>query len=167
MIVHAHFVAVLWFRRDWDHCIDSCRRALEIDPTSSGIRWMLASALQGKGSHEEAIRERQRAVDAVPSSVLFLAELGDSYAAAGMRGEALHILDQLHTLGKNRYVMPYWLALIHTGLGERDEAFRWLDLALEERSAQLAYVIVDPRWDHLRPDPRFQDLLERMKPTPR
>jgi hypothetical protein len=63
--------------------------------------------------------------------------------------------------------MPYWMALIHTGLGERDEAFRWLDMALEERSAWLAYVRVDPRLDYLRPDPRFQDLLERMKPARR
>ena len=59
--------------------------------------------------------------------------------------------------------MPYWVALIHTGLRDRDEAFRWLDAALEERSAELAYVSVDPRWDYLRPDPRFQDLLDRMK----
>jgi TolB-like protein len=163
MIVHAHYVAMLWFRREWDHCIDSCRRALDIDSASSGVRWMLASALQGKGSHEEAIRERQRVGDTVPDSVLFLAELGDSYAAAGMRSEALRILARLHELDGQKYVMPYWIALIHTGLRERNEAFRWLDMALDERSAQLAYVGVDPRWDYLRPDPRFQDLLDRMR----
>jgi tetratricopeptide (TPR) repeat protein len=149
--------------RDWDRCIDQCGSALEINPNYSGVRWMLANALQCKGSHDEAIRERQRVVDAAPGSVMFLAELGGSYAAAGMRSEALRILDQLHELRGHKYVMAYLMAPIHSGLRERDEAFRWLDTAFEERSPILAYVNQDPRLDYLRPDPRFQDLLDRMK----
>jgi len=164
-IVHVCYVAVLWFRRDWDRCIDHCRKALDINPNYAGVRWMLASALQGKGSHEEAIRERQRVVDAAPGSVMSLAELGDSYAAAGMRREALRILDQLDELRGHKYIMPVWVALIHAGLREQDEAFRWLDTALAERSSWLAYVSADPRWDYLRPDPRFSNLLDRMKPA--
>jgi hypothetical protein len=62
--------------------------------------------------------------------------------------------------------MPFWVARIHTGLEERDEAFRWLDTALAERSPFLTYVNFWPDWDYLRPDPRFQDLLDRMKRTP-
>ncbi len=162
-IVHVCYEGVIWFLREWDRCIDQCRSALEINPDSSILHWMLANALQTNGSHDEAIRERQRAVDDAPGSVMFLAELGSSYAAAGMKSEALRILDQLHELRGHKYVMPYWMALIHTGLRDRDEAFRWLDTALEERSATLAYVSVDPRWDYLRPDPRFQELLDRMK----
>lgn len=166
-ITHICYEAALWFRRDWDGCIDHCRSALEINPGHVGVRWMLANALQTKGSHEEAIRERQRAIEAAPGSVMFLAELGESCGAAGMRSEALRILDQLHELRGHKYVMPYWVALIHASLRESDEAFRWLDTGLAERDAELAYVKTDPRWDYLRPDPRFQDLLERMKPAPR
>ena len=58
-----------------------------------------------------------------------------------MRSEALRILDQLHELRGHKYVMAYWMALIYSALKERDEAFRWLDTALEERSAQLACVV--------------------------
>jgi TolB-like protein len=166
-IVHVCYQAALWFLRDWDGCIDACRTGLEINPDHPGIRWMLANALQTKGSHEEAIRERQRAVDTAPSSLLFLAELGESYAVAGMKSKALGILDQLHALLGRKYVMPYWIALIHAALKDRDEAFRWLDAGLQERCAQLAYVKTDPRWDYLRPDPRFQNLLHRMKPARR
>src|SRR4030095_13905525 len=83
------YEASLWLLRDWDGCIDHCRSALEVNPGYSNVRWMLANALQSKGSHEEAIHERQRNVDAAPGSVMFLAELGSSYAAAGMRSEAL------------------------------------------------------------------------------
>ena len=73
----------------WDRCIDQCRSALEINPASSVVHWMLANALQSNGSHDEAICERQRIVDAAPGTVMFLAELGSSYAAAGMRSDAL------------------------------------------------------------------------------
>ena len=161
------YEAAIWFLRDWDGCIDHCRSVLESNPDYSIVRWMLAYALQCKGSREEAIQERQRVVDASPGNVMFLAELGSSYAAAGMRSEALRIFDQLHELRGHIYVMPVWMALIHTGLRERDEAFRWLDMALEERSPWLAYVRVHPFFDYLRPDPRFQELLDRMKPAHR
>lgn len=161
-IVHICYEAVLWFLQEWNNGIDHCRRALEINPDHVGIRWMLANTLQTKGSHEEAIRERQRVVDAAPGSVMFLAQLGVSYAMAGMRNEALSILAQLHELRGYKYVMPVWVAMIHTGLKDRDEAFRWLDAALEERSSWLAYIKIHPDWDYLRPDPRFQKLLYRM-----
>jgi len=166
LIAHVTYEAMLWFLRDWDGCIDQCRSALDINPHYLGVRWMLANTLQSKGSYEEAIRERQRLVDAAPGSVMFLAELGSAYAVAGMRSDALDILDQLHELRGQKYVMPVWVARVHTGLRERDEAFRWLDTALAERSSWLAYVNVYPDWDYLRPDPRFQGLLDRMKRTP-
>ena len=166
-IAHMCYAAGFYFLRQWDRCIDACRKGLEINPGYTHIRWMLANGLQGKGSHDEAIRERQGILDAAPGSAMSLAELGSSYAAAGMRSEALRILDQLHELRAHRYVMPYWVGLIHVGLRDRNEAFRWLDAALEERSAFLAYVSGDPRVDYLRPDPRFKDLLERMKPARR
>ena len=167
LIAHTTHQAVFWFLRDWDRCIDQCRLALDINPHYLGVRWMLANALQTKGSYEEAIRERQRVVDAAPGSVMFLAELGSSYAASGMRGEALRIVEQLDELRVHKYVMPVWVARIHTWLRDSDEAFRWLDMALAERSSWLAYANVYPDWDYLRPDPRFKDLLDRMRPARR
>ena len=166
-IAHLCYAAVIYYFRDWDGCIDACRRGLDINPGYRHIRWMMANALQSKGCHQEAIRERQGILDAAPGSAMSLAELGDSYAAAGMRPEAQRVLDQLDELRGNKYVMPYWVALIHAGLRDRDEAFRWLDAALEERSAYLAYVKGDPRLDYLRPDSRFQNLLDRMRPAHR
>jgi len=67
---------------------------------------MLANALQSKGSHEEPIRERQGVVEAAPGNVMFLAELGSSYAAAGTRSEALRILD--HSAGTNTSWRAGW-----------------------------------------------------------
>jgi TolB-like protein/Flp pilus assembly protein TadD len=166
-IAHVCYDGVLWYRRDWDRCVDQCHRGLEINPDSPIVRWMLAQALESKGSHEEAIREQQRAVDAQPGSAMFLADLGSFYAAAGRKSDALRILAQLTELREHKYVSAHAMALIHTSLRDRDEAFRWLDTALEERSAFLAYASGDSRFDYLRPDPRFQDLLARMKPAHR
>jgi tetratricopeptide (TPR) repeat protein len=162
MIAHVCYAAVVWFARDWDRCVDDCRRGLEIDPNYAGLHWMLANALQSKCDHEQAIRERQRALELAPDAAIFLAELAHSYAAAGMRDEAMKILQQLHDMRNQKYVMAYWMAGIYCALKEKEEAFRWLDHALEERSSELAYVNVDPRYDFVRADPRFQDLLRRM-----
>jgi TolB-like protein/Flp pilus assembly protein TadD len=163
MIAHTTYAAILFFRREWDRCIEHCHKAMQIDAGYAGLRWILAHALQCKGSHAEAIVERKRVADGAPDATLFLAELASSYASAGMRDNAMQILEQLHELRARKYVMAHWMALIYTGLKDRTEALHWLDAAFEERSSQLAYVKSDPRFDYLRSDPRFQDLLRRMK----
>ena len=68
----------------------------------------------------------------------------------------------MHALAEERYVLPYGFALIHTGLGELEEAFEWLERAYQDRNGRMAFLQVDPRLDPLRDDPRFQDLLSRM-----
>ena len=80
----------------------------------------------------------------------------------GKRGEALKILDELKQLSKRRYVAAYSVAAVYAGLGEKEQAFAWLEKAAEERSAMLPFVRVRPWFDPLRSDPRFQDLLRRM-----
>ena len=116
--------------------------------------------------HDQAICERKRVVELSSGAPLFVAELASSYAVAGQRDEALQILEQLHELSKHSYVMAYWMVLIHAGLKQKDEAFRWLETAWQERSAMLAWVRVDPRLDCLRSDPRFHDLLRHMNFPP-
>jgi serine/threonine-protein kinase len=88
--------------------------------------------------------------------------LGHAYAAAGKPAEARRILEDLHALAKKRYVLPYGFALIHIGLGENEEALEWLERACQDRNGMMAFLQVEPRFDPLRDDPRFQDLLRRM-----
>jgi len=87
--------------------------------------------------------------------------LGHAYAVAGRKSEARKLLAELKDMSAKHYVPPIHLAVIHTGLGENDAAFEWLEKAYGERSLQSWYL-PDPRWDPLRRDPRFQDLLRRM-----
>jgi len=112
--------------------------------------------------YEEAIAEFQRAVDLSGSSPTYVAELGQTYAVAGKRDEALKILDELKERSKRRYISPYDMAIIYKGLGEEDQAFTLLQRAREERSFYLVFLKVEPRLDGLRSDPRFADLMRRV-----
>jgi TolB-like protein/Tfp pilus assembly protein PilF len=160
--VNTTYVGVLWFQRKFDRAIEQCQKILELAPNFAILRWLLANLFQAKGLHEQAIAERRWAVEASGGASLFLAKLGDSYAAAGNRSEALRILDQLQELSKTSYVMAYWMALIHANLGERDQAFRWLEMSYQERSPTLSFLKIDPRLDALRSDPRFDNHLRRL-----
>ena len=74
----------------------------------------------------------------------------------------LHQDRELENLSKQKYVTAYGVALIHAGLGQKDLAFQWFNKAFDERSHWLVWLRIDPRWDALRSDPRFADLIKRM-----
>jgi len=163
LIIHTGHAAIFWVSRKWDHAIELCNKGLELDPNFAVLHWLLAHVYQGACAYDEAILERQRAVELFGGGSPFaVAELGGTYAAAGKTTEARQILKALHDLSKSQYVSAHAFALIHTGLREIDEAFLWLDKAYQERSAILAWIKVDPRLDPLRSDPRFESLLQRM-----
>ena len=87
--------------------------------------------------------------------------LGHAYAVAGMADEARKVLEK-YKLKARRGGYGYALALIYTGLGDKDQAFEWLEKAYEDRTEQLIFLKVDPYWDILRADPRFSTLLAKM-----
>jgi len=88
--------------------------------------------------------------------------LGHGYAAANRQGEAQAILQQLITLSKQKYVPAYPIAVIYAALGQKEEAFSWLEKAYDTRDSWMDYLGQDPRLDGLRSDPRFANLLRRM-----
>ena len=79
-----------------------------------------------------------------------------------MAGEARAVLREMDALSTQRFVTAYGVALVHAGLGQSDEAFRWLDRAFDERSHWLVWLRLDPRWKSLRDDPRFGALVARL-----
>jgi tetratricopeptide (TPR) repeat protein len=112
--------------------------------------------------HQEAIAEFQKAISLSGDSLQIRAELGHAYAVAGKEQEALKIMDELKGLSKESYISAYDVAAIYVGLDQKDRAFDWLQKAYEERSEWMRYVKVDPRFDPLRSDPRFPDLVRRV-----
>ena len=88
--------------------------------------------------------------------------LGHAYAVSGQRDRAQKVLVELKQLMKRRYVAPFEVAVIYVGLGDKDQTFEWLERAYQDRSHWLIWLKIDPRFDSLRSDPRYQDLLRRM-----
>ena len=96
------------------------------------------------------------------SAPTFLAWLGEAYAVAGHRDEALKVLERLQELSKQRYVTPYIVAGIYAALGKKEEALQWLNSAYGEHAAFMVLLKTESRFDYLRSDPHFQDILCRM-----
>jgi serine/threonine-protein kinase len=93
---------------------------------------------------------------------LYQAQLGEAYAMAGRTEEARGVLRQLEELSTRRYVSPYHMAYVHTGLGEHDRALDWLERAYEERAGGIFGMKGSFLFVPLRGQPRFQALLRKM-----
>lgn len=148
-----------------DEAIEQCRKILELDPSSFPARRYLGLAYEAKGMHAEAIAEFQTGVK-LSGSPLMLALLGHAYAVAGKKAEALQVLKDLEQLQEQRYVSPYTVAAIHAGLGDQEQAFKWLETAVETRDIWLMNLKVDPVFAKLRSERRFTDLLARIRLRP-
>ena len=148
--------------RDFDKTIVENQRALELDPTYAIALVNIGRAYEQKGMHAEAQAAFLKILAVAPDDPAVLALLGHDYAVSGRRDTALQITGQLKNLAGHRYVPAIYQALIYTGLGEKDEAFRWMERAVEERTEYLVYLRVEPLADPLRDDPRFADLINRV-----
>lgn len=154
---------VLYLSRQYDRAIVQYRKALGLDPNFAQAHLWFGRPYLEKAMYDEAIAEVQTAVRLSKESTMSLAVLGHAYASAGRAREARRLLATLMRRARSQYVPSYWIALVHVGLGDRDRAFEWLERANRERSAWLAWIKVEPRFDSLRSDPRFPLLLRRLK----
>ena len=149
-----------WSRR-YDEAIEQFRRTLELDLSFALAHVLLGQAYAQKRMFDEAIAELSRARE-LDDTTRARAILGYTLAVAGRRDEAARILNELQDLASQKYVSPYFRVLIHTALGEQDQAFEWLEKAYEERSEWLVWLKVDPKLDSLRADVRFASLVQRV-----
>lgn len=148
--------------RQFDQTIAQNQRALELDPRNA-VAWVnLGRAYQQKGMHAEAQATFQKILSAVPDDPAVLALLGHEYAVSGRHVDAQKAIAKLQILATHRYVPAIYFAVIYTGIGDKDEAFRWLDAAVSERAEYLVYLGSEPLADPLRNDPRFSELLKRV-----
>ena len=151
-----------YYARRYDQAIEHYRRALELDPNFFWSYLWIGQAMVQQGRYEEAIAEINRALTLSADNTRVVATLGHAYGVAGRRGEAQQVINRLLERSKHSYVAPYYIALVYTGLGEKDEAFDWLEKAYEERESYFNLFKVEPVFDSLRSDPRFLGLLKRI-----
>jgi TolB-like protein/Flp pilus assembly protein TadD len=147
----------------YDEALQQVQETLELDghfaPAHQSLGWVYLHA----GRQDEAIREFQNALklSGMDDTDLQL-DLGFAYAVSGKRDEARRILARMEKLHEQGIVPSGSVAILHGALGESNEAFAWLEKAYEERDPQLTYIKAGRRFEPLRKDPRFKQLVRRV-----
>ena len=130
------------------------------DSTDVLAKWGLALVAEQQGRPERGDRD-PGADQSAPASTASRRSAMPT-RSPGRPPQARRVLGELQAAAADRYVPAYWFALVHAGLGERDQALRYLERAYEERSTVLAYLLIDPRLAPLRSEPRFIALARRL-----
>jgi eukaryotic-like serine/threonine-protein kinase len=150
------------FSRHIDEAFDPSLKALKLAPDLFWAHTVLGWAYEQKGMFKEAIAEYQTAVTLSGGAVMNVAALGHAFGVSGDDQQAEELLTQLTERSKTNYVSSYDIAVLCAGLDDRDRTFQWLERAFEERSSFLSHINWDPRFDPLRVDPRFNQLITRI-----
>jgi TolB-like protein/tetratricopeptide (TPR) repeat protein len=148
---------------NYDASIASCRRTMGMDPEFIGAQRVLAASLIQLGRMDEGIAQLEQALTTADSNPVLLTWLAHAKAIAGCRSQAIHLVARARALEATRYVPPFHLAIAHAGLGALDEAFAALDQAWLDRDPALGSVDTEPRFEPLRQDSRYRELIERLK----
>jgi serine/threonine-protein kinase len=161
-LTNCYLAGVYYGARQYDHAIEQARKTLEMEAYCPFEYMWIGGAYIEQGMHEEGITELNKTQPHSADWPPVMAGLAYAYAVSGDRAEAQKLLDELSKLAIRRHVDPYLIAVVHTGLGNKDQAFEWLGKAYEERSKEIPSLKVEPKLDDLRSDPRFSALLKKV-----
>jgi TolB-like protein/Tfp pilus assembly protein PilF/predicted Ser/Thr protein kinase len=151
----------LYFAREYQPAIQQLKKTLELDPNFVLAQRALEAAYAQSGMYGEAIAERQRLLTLSGNPDLAVA-IGEDYRKSGYAGVLQGSLEGLKEVSKERYVPPYNVAQIYARLEDKQQTLAWLEQAFNERDTQLTYMKVEPAFNEIRSDPRFQQLLQRL-----
>lgn len=161
LTAHGDLGQIFHYTGQYDQAIDAYEKTLELEPTRYRVYLWLGWAYEQKGMYETAIAAFLKARTDEDNTEA-LASLGSVYALLGDKDKAITVLNELDERSARHYVSPYHRSLIFLSLEQKDEAFAWLERAFAERAEWMIYLSVDPRFNALRGDPRFANLLRRI-----
>jgi serine/threonine protein kinase/tetratricopeptide (TPR) repeat protein len=162
MLIHTCVGDAYYYAREYERSLVYYRKAVELDPRFDGAHTDLARSLEALGRFDEARREYEegrRLSGGVAGPSFGLAHLE---ASSGNEAAARRILRELIDVRSHRVVSAWGIAALHASLGDVDEAFRWLDVAVEERATGLVLLRAHPRLDPIRKDLRYQVLVRKV-----
>ena len=148
--------------RQNDQAVDQLKKVLDIDQKFAPARRMLEEVYAQMGKHKEAVAEREKILSLSGSPEL-AASIEEDFLKSGYKGVSQSWLDGLTELSKHSYVSSYNIAEAYMRMGEKEKVFEWLQKAYEEHDSGLVSVAVEPMFEGVRSDRRFQDMLKRMK----
>ena len=150
--------------RDYKALVESARKGVVAEPNNWTNHYFLGMGYEGSGQLAQAVPEYQKAVESSGGDQDAAAALAHAYAVAGKTSEAKKILSDMLSRSKTSYVSPYMIATIYAGLGDKDQAFAFLEKAYQEKSPDISWSFrSDLRLDNLRSDPRFESFLQRIQ----
>jgi len=162
MPIQASIASLFYFARQYDQAIKSWREILKIHPEIDWAHFYLGLSYLEKGSGKKALEEFEKAEKTSGGGIFSSVGKACAYALAGKRDEALKRLENLIKRSEKTYVPAYFLAIVHLALGEKDKSLDYLEKSFADRDTELIQVKVDPQFDPLRDDPRFEALLANM-----
>jgi eukaryotic-like serine/threonine-protein kinase len=151
-----------YYTRRYEQALYHLRRAIAMNPTSEDTYRVLGLVLMQQGAYGEAERAFREAITLSPDLSYATAGLAHVLALSGRRREAEVLVAELEARARERYVTPVALCIAHLGLGNVDQVFHWLERAYQDRRGWLTYMKVDPIFDPVRGDPRFEEFLTKM-----
>ena len=162
VVIRATRAAAFYFARDYERCIAECLEAIDLDPSHFLLHYLLARAQARKGAMTQAgllLQQMQKGKERIP---LMEMAVGLFFAVTGHKAKATAALESLQRLAARRYVPATYIGILLAGMGDREKAFEWLEMAYEERADGLTLLNVEPMVDALRKDVRFESLLKRL-----
>jgi len=163
LVINTDMGRHFYYARRYEESVEQLHRVIDLDANFIRARFELGRAYGRRGQHDLAIAELHCAVALSNRSAAALAELGAAYARAGQGTEARRILRELDGRVKQAYVSNYHFAVTHTALGDISAALDCLEKAYDERFNWVVFANVEPEFDGLRADPRFADLVKRLR----
>ena len=162
LINNAHLSWHHYMAREFSAALSEAQRTLAMEKRFHWGYFFAGLALDAAGEHRDALQHLQTSLELSGQSTVMLAALGHAYGTAHKYDAARKILGQLGELSQTRYISSYEIGLIHLALGEHDRALDLLDVAVEERSGWLPYLLNDVRLDPVRSTARFANLTARV-----
>jgi len=153
---------ILFEARHYDEAIRAMRAVVGVRPEDASAYWYLGFALIANDQPEEAIPVLEKALSVSERSPGVMGVLIRAYAHSGRRSDALRVLEELKKRSQTGYVPAGAFVNAYLGLGDKEQAFAWMERAYQERSNLLQFLKVHPFFDPLRSDPRFANLVRRV-----
>jgi len=153
---------ILFFAGKDDESLKTLQATAEMDPNFWLAPLFMTRIYIKKGMYDEAIVAATKARDITHGNAEAIAIIGYALARSGRSAEARAVLKELEDRATKRYVASYTLAAIHNGLGEKEKALDLLEKAFVEKDALMVFLKVEPKWDNLRSEPRFIELMKGM-----
>ena len=162
LLINVEIAEAYYYSRRYDESLAQGQKVLELSDRFFLAYHVIGRAYEQKGMFFEAAKTYERALEVLGRDPFIITMLAHVFAVAGRREEALQGVDELMLLSKERYIPSYHFGLIYTGLGETEKALEWFERAYEERFFLLIWTRYEPRFERLRADARFRDLLRRV-----